>query len=446
MLAYCCLAGGNADRPVDRWRPGLVLAAAPSGVDIDRAAVRLALVLHYAEQPSASDWRAPCLLPVPDRTRCRRPRLSRARIADWGAVLLVAGVLRSCARHEIALCIEYDGSHFPRLADAARMVVLFRMRWKALSEIAGIAHWRQLCPDGPHRRPCDGADRPFRLPRSLETLVRLGRGANTLLPESVAVRWRIRSPMIFMPASRHADGAIAMSRHRPQRPALAYATASATTPHLDVAMMRRRRRPCSVSTISPPSIAAECRAKSPVKALREARVRAVGDYVLFDFRSDPHFCITWCATWSAAWYTLAMGTRPLGSTNCWPSGIASGQPPRSPDGLYLRCQLRSALEPAGTAGAGIRGVHRELKMRTRIKICGITHRGGWPGGALPAPTPWPRVHPKNPRYVRPDVQPKSLPPAPFVTVVPVCSSIRHRVVGETLAQVPVGLLQFHGDG
>lgn len=60
------------------------------GVDIDRAAVRLALVLHYAEQPSASDWRALLAPACPTGPAVVDLSLSRARTADWGAVLLVA--------------------------------------------------------------------------------------------------------------------------------------------------------------------------------------------------------------------------------------------------------------------------------------------------------------------------------------------------------------------
>ncbi|HNJ77635.1 MAG TPA: phosphoribosylanthranilate isomerase [Azospira sp.] len=86
-------------------------------------------------------------------------------------------------------------------------------------------------------------------------------------------------------------------------------------------------------------------------------------------------------------------------------------------------------------------------MRTRIKICGITTvADGLAAAAAGADAIGLVFYPKSPRYVhagRAAEIAAALPP--FVTVVGLFVNATPEFVSETLAQVPVGLLQFHGD-
>jgi len=86
-------------------------------------------------------------------------------------------------------------------------------------------------------------------------------------------------------------------------------------------------------------------------------------------------------------------------------------------------------------------------MRTRIKICGITSvADGIAAAAAGADAIGLVFYPKSPRYVaaaRGAEIAAALPP--FVTVVGLFVNAVPEFVNETLAQVPIGLLQFHGD-
>lgn len=185
----------------------------------------------------------------------------------------------------VALCIEYDGGAFHGWQTQPDGRTVQDALEKALSEIAGqpisvscagrtdtgvhataqVAHFD--CP----------AERP------LSAWVR---GANTLLPDAVAVRWAHPVPDDF-----HARFSARGRRYRyvlvnrPQRPALAHGRVGWYHATLDIAAMQKAASFLLGERDFSAFRAAECQAKSPVKALREARVRAVGDYVLFDFEA-----------------------------------------------------------------------------------------------------------------------------------------------------------------
>jgi len=185
----------------------------------------------------------------------------------------------------VALCIEYDGGAFHGWQTQPDGRTVQDALEKALSEIAGqpisvscagrtdtgvhataqVAHFD--CP----------AERP------LSAWVR---GANTLLPDAVAVRWAHPVPDDF-----HARFSARGRRYRyvlvnrPQRPALAYGRVGWYHATLDIAAMQKAASFLLGERDFSAFRAAECQAKSPVKELREARVRAVGDYVLFDFEA-----------------------------------------------------------------------------------------------------------------------------------------------------------------
>jgi phosphoribosylanthranilate isomerase len=86
-------------------------------------------------------------------------------------------------------------------------------------------------------------------------------------------------------------------------------------------------------------------------------------------------------------------------------------------------------------------------MKTRIKICGITRvEDGSAAAEAGADAIGLVFYPKSPRYVRPEQAAKivaALPP--FVDVVALFVNATPEFVRETLAEVPISLLQFHGD-
>ncbi|MES9941033.1 MAG: phosphoribosylanthranilate isomerase [Candidatus Thiodiazotropha sp. 6PLUC2] len=86
-------------------------------------------------------------------------------------------------------------------------------------------------------------------------------------------------------------------------------------------------------------------------------------------------------------------------------------------------------------------------MRTRIKICGITRpEDGLAAACLGADAIGLVFYPPSPRAVTPDQAAeivKSLPP--FVTVVGLFVDENRTVIEQILKEVPLDLLQFHGD-
>lgn len=84
---------------------------------------------------------------------------------------------------------------------------------------------------------------------------------------------------------------------------------------------------------------------------------------------------------------------------------------------------------------------------TRIKICGITRiEDGLAAAAAGADAIGLVFYPKSPRYVLPEQAAEivaALPP--FVDVVGLFVNAAAEFVRETMAQVPIGLLQFHGE-
>lgn len=86
-------------------------------------------------------------------------------------------------------------------------------------------------------------------------------------------------------------------------------------------------------------------------------------------------------------------------------------------------------------------------MKTRIKICGITRvEDGLAAAAAGADAIGLVFYPKSPRYVLAE-QAAAIVAAlpPFVDVVGLFVNATSEFVHETLAQVPIGLLQFHGN-
>lgn len=78
-----------ASTPVEELMAGCRVLLGPLrmlGVDVDRAVVRLALVLHYADAPSVGNWRILLTPAAPSGPASVALRVRDVRVADWMAV------------------------------------------------------------------------------------------------------------------------------------------------------------------------------------------------------------------------------------------------------------------------------------------------------------------------------------------------------------------------
>jgi len=113
------------------------------------------------------------------------------------------------------------------------------------------------------------------------------RGANTLLPKSVAVRWAREVGEHFHARSRARGRAYAyLLLNRPERPGLHYTRLGWYHRPLDVERMQNALGPLLGSHDFSAFRAAECQAASPHKELRKAEVHRLGELVLFEFAAD----------------------------------------------------------------------------------------------------------------------------------------------------------------
>jgi tRNA pseudouridine38-40 synthase len=185
----------------------------------------------------------------------------------------------------IALCLEYDGRLFRGWQTQRGGGTVQDALEAALSEIA-CAPISVMCAgrtDAGVHATAQIVHFECAAERALSAWVR---GTNTLLPDAVAVRWAHPVPDDF-----HARFSARGRRYRyvlinrPQRSALAHARAGWFHAPLDLPAMQAAAQRLVGEHDFSAFRAAECQAKSPVKTLREASVRAVGDYVLFDFEA-----------------------------------------------------------------------------------------------------------------------------------------------------------------
>lgn len=186
----------------------------------------------------------------------------------------------------VALCIEYDGAAFHGWQTQPDGQTVQDVLQRALSDIA-CAPTTVTCAgrtDAGVHATAQIVHFDCQSERPLSAWVR---GANTLLPDAVAVRWAHAVGDDF-----HARFS-ARGRHyryvllnRPQRPALAARRAGWYHAPLDVDAMREAARRFVGEHDFSAFRAAECQARSPVKTLRAANVTLVGDYVLFDFEAS----------------------------------------------------------------------------------------------------------------------------------------------------------------
>jgi len=186
----------------------------------------------------------------------------------------------------VALGVEYDGSAFHGWQVQPGGGTVQDALQAALREIAGV----------PVDVVCAGRtdagvhatgqvvhfDAPVERPLSAWM-----RGVNTFLPPAVAVRWARPVADDF-----HARFAAFGRRYRylllnrPQRPGVWHGRAGWYHHTLDAAAMQQAADHFVGEHDFSAFRAAECQAKSPVKTLRRAEVRRVGDLVVFDFEAS----------------------------------------------------------------------------------------------------------------------------------------------------------------
>lgn len=185
----------------------------------------------------------------------------------------------------IALCVEYDGAAFHGWQTQPGGGTVQDALESALSEIA-CGPISVMCAgrtDAGVHATAQIVHFDCTTERALSAWVR---GANTLLPDAIAVRWAHMVADDF-----HARFSARGRRYRyvlinrPQRPALANARAGWFHAPLDICAMQAAAQRFLGEHDFSAFRAAECQARSPVKILREASVRAFGDYVLFDFEA-----------------------------------------------------------------------------------------------------------------------------------------------------------------
>ena len=163
------------------------------------------------------------------------------------------------------------------------------------------------------------------------------RGANALLPDSVAVNWAQQVATDF-----HARFSATGRRYvywllnRPQRPGLMHKRVGWFHRRLDVDAMRQAAR-CMIGEHDFSAFrAAECQAKSPVKVLRELHIARHGETIRLEFAADA-FVQHMVRNIVGSLVYIGSGRQPPG----WMDELLQSRdrtraaPPFSPAGLYL---------------------------------------------------------------------------------------------------------------
>lgn len=186
----------------------------------------------------------------------------------------------------IVLCVEYDGSAFHGWQTQTDGRTVQDALEKALTAIAGspVAVTCAGRTDTGVHATAQIVHFDSAVERPLSAWVR---GANSGLPDAIAVRWAHQVPDDFH-ARFSARGRCYryVLLNRPERPALAHGRVGWYHAPLDLTAMQAAAEHLLGEHDFSAFRAAECQAKSPVKVLREARIRRVGDHLLFDFEAS----------------------------------------------------------------------------------------------------------------------------------------------------------------
>ncbi len=186
----------------------------------------------------------------------------------------------------IALGLEYDGSAFCGWQTQPSRCAVQDAVDAALSDIA--AHPVQSQCAGRTDAGVHALGQVVHFDTSARRpLAAWVRGANALLPESIAVQWA-REVSDDFHARNRATGRtynyLVLNRH--ERPGVHHARIGWHHRPLDLDLMRAAAR-CLIGSHDFSAFrAAECQAASPVKELRRAEIRRFGGLVVFEFAAD----------------------------------------------------------------------------------------------------------------------------------------------------------------
>lgn len=237
----------------------------------------------------------------------------------------------------IALGVEYDGRPFSGWQSQADRATVQDTLQQALTQIAGEAIAVTAAGRTDTGVHATGqvvhfdtqADRP---------LTAWVRGANALLPESVAVRWAHAVPDEFHARfSAHGRSYRYLLLNRAVRPAILSGQVGWFHAPLDVEAMQQAAQHLIGEHDFSAFRAAECQAKSPVKTLTRLDIRRDGDMIVFDLSAGAflhHMVrnIVGCLVY------VGKGKYP----SDWLREVLEGRdrklaaPTFAPDGLYLR--------------------------------------------------------------------------------------------------------------
>jgi tRNA pseudouridine38-40 synthase len=236
----------------------------------------------------------------------------------------------------IALGLEYDGSAFCGWQTQPSRCAVQDAVDAALSHIAGH----------PVQSQCAGRtdagvhalgqvvhfDTSARRPLSAWV-----RGANALLPESIAVQWAREVSDDFHARNRATGRSysyLVLNRH--ERPGVHHARIGWYHRPLDLDSMREAVR-CLIGSHDFSAFrAAECQAASPVRELRRAQIQRFGGLVVFEFAADA-FLYHMVRNLVGCLVKIGEGTRP----SEWLREVLESRhreraaPTFPPDGLYL---------------------------------------------------------------------------------------------------------------
>ncbi|HEU0220167.1 MAG TPA: tRNA pseudouridine(38-40) synthase TruA [Gallionella sp.] len=237
----------------------------------------------------------------------------------------------------IAMGVEYDGRPFCGWQSQADGNTVQDTLQRALGQIAGepisvIAAGRT--DTGVHALE-QVVHFDTRAERPLTAWVR---GANALLPDSIAVRWAHPVPDEFHARfSAHGRSYRYLLINRPVRSAIHAGKAGWFHLPLDIAAMQAAAQYLLGEHDFSAFRASECQAKSPIKNLRQLDIRRQGEMLIFDVSADAFLhhmvrnivgCLVYIGKgkYSPDWLAEILGGRER----------RFAAPTFTPDGLYLR--------------------------------------------------------------------------------------------------------------
>jgi tRNA pseudouridine38-40 synthase len=237
----------------------------------------------------------------------------------------------------IALGVEYDGSPFCGWQSQADVPNIQDTLQAALSGIAGGAV--SVLAAGRTDAGVHALEQVVHFDTGVERpLTAWVRGANALLPESIAVLWAHAVPDEFHARfSAHARSYQYVLVNRPSRIGVHHGKVGWFHTQLDVEAMRAAARYILGEHDFSAFRSSECQAKTPVKHLQQLDVEKRGDTIIFDLTADAFLhhmvrnivgCLVYVGKGKhpPQWMREVLESRDR----------SRAAPTFSPDGLYLR--------------------------------------------------------------------------------------------------------------